>query len=103
MSPEVIRAEEEILAEAFRAIEVSRLDDLPELEPCEPRSPESAMIQSMVSEPPVPQAPAAGEPHLVSACDQRSLLASQTPIEQRNDHTADLKSAEQMTRFVSLL
>ncbi|XP_010739316.3 putative ATP-dependent RNA helicase TDRD12 isoform X2 [Larimichthys crocea] len=99
MSPEVIRAEEEILAEAFRAIEVSRLDDLPELEPCEPRSPESAMIQSMVSEPPVPQAPAAGEPHLVSACDQRSLLASQAPIEQRNDHTADLKSAEQMTSF----
>ncbi|KAG8012434.1 Pre-mRNA-processing ATP-dependent RNA helicase PRP5, partial [Nibea albiflora] len=102
-SPEVVKAEEEILAEAFRAIEVSRLDDLPELEPCEPLSPESTVIQSMVSEPPVPQAPAAGEPHLVSACDQRSLLESQAPIKQKNTHTADLKSAEQITSFHPLV
>lgn len=98
-----IKAEEEVLAEAFRAAEVSRLADPPHLEPCEPLSPVSSVIQSLAPAPPVPQAPPAAEPHLVPVCDQKPLLGSQAAIGQRNTHTADLKSAEQLMRSVSLL
>ncbi|XP_044049258.1 putative ATP-dependent RNA helicase TDRD12 isoform X2 [Siniperca chuatsi] len=90
-----IKAEEEVLAEVFRAAEVSRLADPPPLKPCEPLSPVSSMIQSLVPAPPVPPA---AEPHRVPVCDQKSLLASQAAIGQKNTHTADLKSAEQMMR-----
>ncbi|KAI3370727.1 hypothetical protein L3Q82_007106 [Scortum barcoo] len=80
-SPEVrIKAEEKVLAEAFRAAEVSRLAGPPHLEPHDPPSPVSSVIQS-------PAAPAA-EPHLVPACDQKH----------RNSHTPDLKTAEQLMR-----
>ncbi|XP_070764009.1 putative ATP-dependent RNA helicase TDRD12 [Enoplosus armatus] len=93
-----IKAEEEVLAEVFRAAKAGRLAHPPHLEPCEPLSPVSSMIQSLIPAPPVPQAPPAAEPHLVPVCDQKSLLASQAAIGQRNTHTADLKSAEQMMR-----
>lgn len=96
-----IKAEEEVLAEAFRAAEVSRLADPPPLEPSEPLILVSSVIQPLVSAPPVLQA-AAAEPHLVPVCDEESLLASQAATGQRNSHS-DLKSAEQMMRLVSLL
>ncbi|XP_037622451.1 putative ATP-dependent RNA helicase TDRD12 isoform X4 [Sebastes umbrosus] len=155
-----INAEVEVLAEAFRAAEVSQLADLPHLEPCEPPSPVSSMIQSLVPAPPAAElhlvpappaaelhlvpappaaelnlvpappaaerhlvpappaaelhlvpappaaerhlvpAPPAAELHLVTVCDQKPLLASQAAVGQRNTHTADLKSAEQMMRIV---
>ncbi|KAM9351967.1 putative ATP-dependent RNA helicase TDRD12 [Symphorus nematophorus] len=86
-----IKAEEEVLAEAFRTAEVSRLADPPHLEPCEPLSPVSSVIQSLVPAPP------AAEPHLVPVCHQTSLLESQAAVGQRNTHTADLKPAEIMS------
>lgn len=92
-----IKAEEELLAEAFRAAEVSQLAVLPELEPCEPPSPASSVIQSLVPVPPV------AEHHLVPVCDENSLLADWAAAAQRNSHTADLKSAELMMRLVCLL
>lgn len=82
-----IKAEEEVLAEAFKAAEVSQLADPPQLEPCEPLGPVSSMK-------PAPPAPPATEPHLVSVCDQKPLLDNQS---------ADLRSAEQTMRLVSLL
>lgn len=92
-----IKAEEELLAEAFRAAEVSQLAVLPELEPCEPPSPASSVIQSLVPVPPV------AEHHLVPVCDENSLLADWAAAAQRNGHTADLRSAELMMRLVCLL
>lgn len=92
-----IKAEEELLAEAFRAAEVSQLAVLPELEPCEPPSPASLVNQSLVPVPPV------AEHHLGPVCDENSLLADWTAAAQRNGHTADLKSAELMMRLVCLL
>lgn len=92
-----IKAEEELLAEAFRAAEVSQLAVLPELEPCEPPSPASSVIQSLVPVPPV------AEHHLVPVCDENSLLADWAAAAQRNSHTADLRSAELMMRLVCLL
>ncbi|XP_029288889.1 putative ATP-dependent RNA helicase TDRD12 isoform X3 [Cottoperca gobio] len=71
-----IKAEEEVLAEAVRAAEVSQLADLPHLEPCEPLSPVCAMIQSLV--------PAPAELHLVPVCVQKLLLARQEAVGQRN-------------------
>lgn len=98
-----MKAEEEVLAEAFRAAEVSRLTDPPPLEPCEPLILVSSVIQPLVPAPPVVQAAAAAaEPHLVPVCDEESLLVSQAATGQRNSHS-DLKSAEQMKRLVSLL
>ncbi|XP_035521694.1 putative ATP-dependent RNA helicase TDRD12 [Morone saxatilis] len=85
-----IRAEEEVLAEACRVAEVSRLADPPHLQPRETLSPASSVIQSLS---PAPAAPAAAEPHPDPVCDQKSLSDSQ-----RNTHTADLTSAEQMMR-----
>ncbi|XP_073327464.1 putative ATP-dependent RNA helicase TDRD12 [Pagrus major] len=87
-----IKAEEEVLAEAFRAAEVSQLDVPPQLEPCEPLSPASSVIQSLVPVPP------AAEHHLVPVCDEKSLPADPAAATQRNSHTADLKSAELMMR-----
>lgn len=92
-----IKAEEELLAEAFRAAEVSQLAVLPELEPCEPPSPASLVIQSLVPVPPV------AEHHLVPVCDENSLLADWAAAAQRNGHTADLRSAVLMMRLVCLL
>lgn len=92
-----IKAEEELLAEAFRAAEVSQLAVLPELEPCEPPSPASLVNQSLVPVPPV------AEHHLVPVCDENSLLADWAAAAQRNSHTADLRSAELMMRLVCLL
>lgn len=92
-----IKAEEELLAEAFRAAEVSQLAVLPELEPCEPPSPASLVNQSLLPVPPV------AEHHLVPVCDENSLLADWAAAAQRNGHTADLKSAELMMRLVCLL
>lgn len=92
-----IKAEEEVLAEAFRAAEVSQLAVLPELEPCEPPGPASSVIQSLVPVPPV------AEHHLVPVCDENSLLADWAAAAQRNSHTADLKSAELRMRLVCLL
>lgn len=92
-----IKAEEELLAEAFRAAEVSQLAVLPELEPCEPPSPASLVNQSLVPVPPV------AEHHLVPVCDENSLLADWAAAAQRNGHTADLRSAELMMRLVCLL
>lgn len=92
-----IKAEEKLLAEAFRAAEVSQLAVLPELEPCEPPSPASLVNQSLVPVPPV------AEHHLVPVCDENSLLADWTAAAQRNGHTADLRSAELMMRLVCLL
>lgn len=98
-----MKSEEEVLAEAFRAAEVSLLADPPPLEPCEPLILVSSVIQPLVPAPPVLQAAAAAaEPHLVPVCDEESLLASQAATGQRNSHS-DLKSAEQMMRLVSLL
>lgn len=97
----VIKAEDEVLAEAFRASEVSRLDDPPLLKPCEQLSPVSSVIQPAVPAPPVLQTAAAVEPHPVPMCEEESLLASQEARGQRNSHAADLKSAEQMMRLVS--
>lgn len=97
----VIKAEEEVLAEAFRASEVSQLDDPPRLEPCEQLSPVSSVIQPVVPAPPVLLIAAAVEPHPVPMCEEESLLASQEPRGRRNSHAADLKSAEQMMRLVS--
>lgn len=98
-----MKSEEEVLAEAFRAAEVSLLADPPPLEPCEPLILVSSVIQPLVPAPPVLQAAAAAaaEPHLVPVCDEESLLASQAATGQRNSHS-DL-SAEQMMRLVSLL
>uniref|UniRef100_A0A8C4GVP4 RNA helicase n=1 Tax=Dicentrarchus labrax TaxID=13489 RepID=A0A8C4GVP4_DICLA len=84
-----IRAEEEVLAEACRAAKVSRLADPPHLEPRETLIPVSSVIKSL-SPAPAP-APPAAEPHPDPVCDQKSLSDSQ-----RNTHTADLTSAEQM-------
>lgn len=92
-----IKAEEELLAEAFRAAEVSQLAVLPELEPCEPPSPASLVNQSLVPVPPV------AEHHLVPVCDENSLLADWAAAAQRNGHTADLRSAVLMMRLVCLL
>ncbi|XP_059190875.1 putative ATP-dependent RNA helicase TDRD12 [Centropristis striata] len=86
-----IKAEEEVLAKAFTAAEV--LADLPHLEPFEPLSPVSSMMQSLVPAPP------AAELHPVSACDQKPLLNSHEAIGQRNTNTADLEPAEQMRRI----
>ncbi|XP_078112566.1 putative ATP-dependent RNA helicase TDRD12 [Sander vitreus] len=97
-----IKAEEEVLAEAFRAAEANRLAelphlaDIPPLEPCEPLSPVFPMIRSLVPEPPVPRAP---NLHLVPVCVQTTLSAGPTAIGQRNTHTIDLKSAEQIMSF----
>ncbi|XP_039664374.1 putative ATP-dependent RNA helicase TDRD12 isoform X1 [Perca fluviatilis] len=97
-----IKAEEEVLAEAFRAAEANRLAqlphlaDIPHLEPCEPLNPVSPMTQSLVPEPPVPRAP---KLHLGPVCVQKTLSARQAAIGQRNTHTADLKSAEQIMRI----
>ncbi|KAM8751496.1 putative ATP-dependent RNA helicase TDRD12 [Acanthopagrus schlegelii] len=85
-----IKAEEEVLAEAFRAAEVSQLAGLPQLEPCEPLSPTSSEIQSLVPAPPV------AEHHLVPVCEEKSLLADRAGATQRDGHTTDLKSAEMM-------
>uniref|UniRef100_UPI0037E94DDE putative ATP-dependent RNA helicase TDRD12 n=1 Tax=Semicossyphus pulcher TaxID=241346 RepID=UPI0037E94DDE len=93
------KAEEEVLAEAFRAAKVSRLTDPPQLEPCETLSPVSPMIQSLVPAPQVPQAPPAAEQNLIPVCDQTSLLTRPAAAGERNTHAADLKSAEQMMRI----
>ncbi|XP_076588920.1 putative ATP-dependent RNA helicase TDRD12 [Chaetodon auriga] len=90
-SPEArIKAEEDVLAEAFRLAEVSQVTDPPQLEPCEPLGPVSSEIRAVVS------APLGAELGLVPVCD---LLASQAAPGQRNTHTADLRSAEQMMSF----
>ncbi|XP_071316534.1 putative ATP-dependent RNA helicase TDRD12 isoform X3 [Trachinotus anak] len=84
-----IKAEGEVLAEVFRAAE-RKLADPPQLEPCEPLSPESSVNQSLVSAPPAP------ELHLVP--DQKSLSDIWAANQQRSNHSSDLKSAEQTTR-----
>ncbi|XP_042352829.1 putative ATP-dependent RNA helicase TDRD12 [Plectropomus leopardus] len=76
----------QVKAEAVREAEVTRLADLPELEPCEPLSPEPAVIQSLVPAAPVPPA---AQISPIPAFDQN----------QRNSHTADLRSAEEMMRI----
>ncbi|XP_070829066.1 putative ATP-dependent RNA helicase TDRD12 [Chaetodon trifascialis] len=87
-SPELrIKAEEEVLAEAFRLAEVSQVADPPQLEPCERLGPVSPQIRSVAS------APLEAEPGLAPVCD---LLAGPAAPAQRNTHTADLRSAEQM-------
>ncbi|XP_040894679.1 putative ATP-dependent RNA helicase TDRD12 [Toxotes jaculatrix] len=92
-----IKAEEEDLAEVFRVSEVRELTDTPQLQPCETSGPASSVNQSLV---PAPQAP---EPHLVAVSVQNSLSDTWAENEQRNNRTSDLRSAEQMTRLVSLL
>ncbi|XP_041652126.1 putative ATP-dependent RNA helicase TDRD12 isoform X2 [Cheilinus undulatus] len=96
-----IKAEEEVLAKAFRAAEVSRLADPPHLEPCEPLAPESPVIPSLVPAPPEPQKPpAAAEPSLISVCDQTLLCkAQQSAGGQRNSHPTDLELSEQTMRI----
>ena len=94
------KAEEEALAEVFRVAEVRKLKlaDPPPLEPCEPLSPVSSMIQSLVPAPTVP------ERHPVPVCDQNFLSDIGVTDGKRNDHTSDLKSAEpSMAKLVSLL
>ncbi|KAM7003443.1 putative ATP-dependent RNA helicase TDRD12 [Tautogolabrus adspersus] len=93
-----IKAEEDVLAEAFRAAEVSWLADPPQLEGCELLGSESPAIPSFVPAPPEPQKPPpAVEPNFVPVCDQAPLLSIQEAKAQRN--TSDLKSAEQMMRI----
>lgn len=92
-----IKAEEEVLAEAFRAAEVSQLAGLPQLEPCEPLCPTSSEIQSLVPAPPV------AEHHLVLVCEEKSLLADRAGAAQRDGHTTDLKSAEMMMMMMRLV
>ncbi|XP_039989883.1 putative ATP-dependent RNA helicase TDRD12 isoform X2 [Xiphias gladius] len=87
-----IKAEEEVLAEVFRAAEVRKLADRPQLEPCEPLSPVSSMKQTPVPEPPAP------ELHLGPVFDQRSPSDIRAANEQRNNHISDLQSVEQKTR-----
>ncbi|XP_032378783.1 putative ATP-dependent RNA helicase TDRD12 [Etheostoma spectabile] len=88
-----IKADVEVLAEAFRAAEANPLGELPHLEPLDPVSP---MIRSLVPEPPVPRE---ARLHLVPVCVQKKPLADQTAVGLRNAHTADLKSAEQIVRI----
>ncbi len=95
-----IKAEEEVLAEAFRAADVSRLADPLQPEPCETLSPVSAMIQSLV---PAPQTAVTAEAHLVAVCSQISLLVNEAATGQRNSHAADLKSVEQRMRWLFLI
>ncbi|CAJ1055897.1 uncharacterized protein tdrd12 isoform X4 [Xyrichtys novacula] len=85
-----IKAEEDVLAEAFRAAEVRWLSEPPPLEPCEPLSPPDPLIQSFVPEP---------EPNLGPVCDQRPLIAPQAAVEEINSFTPDLQSAEQLMRI----
>ncbi|GAA6227719.1 putative ATP-dependent RNA helicase TDRD12 [Lates japonicus] len=87
-----IKAEEEVLAEVFRAAEVKKLSDPPQLEPCDQLSPGSSANQSLIPAPPEP------ELHLVPERDEKSPSDVQAADKQINNHTADLKSAEQMTR-----
>ncbi|XP_069384015.1 putative ATP-dependent RNA helicase TDRD12 [Paralichthys olivaceus] len=75
-----IKAEEEVLAEVFRAAEARKLSDPPQLEPLSPVSP--------MSHSPVPAPPAS----------QLHLSDIQAADEQRYNHTPDLKSASQMMR-----
>nr|XP_019934149.1 PREDICTED: putative ATP-dependent RNA helicase TDRD12 [Paralichthys olivaceus] len=76
-----IKAEEEVLAEVFRAAEARKLSDPPQLEPLSPVSP--------MSHSPVPAPPAS----------QLHLSDIQAADEQRYNHTPDLKSAKQMMSF----
>nr|XP_029133392.1 putative ATP-dependent RNA helicase TDRD12 isoform X1 [Labrus bergylta]XP_029133393.1 putative ATP-dependent RNA helicase TDRD12 isoform X1 [Labrus bergylta] len=94
-----IKAEEEVLAEAFRAAEVSWRANPPQLDPCEPLGPESPVMPSFVPAPPEPQKPAAAaEPNPVPVCDQTPLLSIQE-AKALNSYTPDLKSTEQIMRI----
>ncbi|XP_069575745.1 putative ATP-dependent RNA helicase TDRD12 [Brachyistius frenatus] len=88
-----IKAQEDVLAEAFRVAKVGTLadPDLPHLEPCEPLSPSTN--QNLLQAPPAP------ELHPDPPCDQKSQLEKQTDDGRTNSHPADLKSAEQMESF----
>lgn len=85
-----IEAEEEVLAEAFRAAEIRKLtaSDSPHLKTHEPLSPVSLLNQFLVPAP---------EVQTVSVYDQKSPSDIQRSIQ-----TADLGSAVQMMRLVSL-
>ncbi|XP_034540637.1 uncharacterized protein tdrd12 isoform X2 [Notolabrus celidotus] len=85
-----IKAEEEVLAEAFRAAEVSGLSEPPPLEPCDPPNRE---IQYLIPAPP------AAEPNLALVYDQTPLMGHREADGQRKTHTPDLRSAEQMMRI----
>ncbi|XP_034443256.1 putative ATP-dependent RNA helicase TDRD12 [Hippoglossus hippoglossus] len=87
-----IKAEEEVLAEVFRAAEARKLSAPPQLEPCEPLNPVSPMNHT-----PVP-APPACQLRLFPVFEQEALSEIQAADEQRYNHTPDLKSAKQMMR-----
>ncbi|KAM7415279.1 hypothetical protein PAMA_019888 [Pampus argenteus] len=90
-----IKAEEEVLAEAFRAAEIKKLaaPDPPRLKTYEPLSPISSLNQFLVPAPP------AAEVQTVSVHDQKSLSDIQAADEQRSIQTAGSESAMQMTSF----
>ncbi|KAM7397264.1 hypothetical protein PAMP_020249 [Pampus punctatissimus] len=90
-----IKAEEEVLAEAFRAAEIEKLaaPDPPRLKTYEPLSPISSLNQFLV-----PAYPA-NEVQTVSVHDQKSLSDIQAVDEQRSIQTAGSESAVQMTSF----
>ncbi|CAK6977923.1 putative ATP-dependent RNA helicase TDRD12 [Scomber scombrus] len=85
-----IKAEEEVLAEAFRATEIKKLaaPDLPRPKTHEPLSPVSTLNRFLIPATPAPQV------QTVSAHDQRSDIV-QAADEQRSIQTADLRSAVQ--------
>ncbi|XP_062246116.1 putative ATP-dependent RNA helicase TDRD12 [Platichthys flesus] len=87
-----IKAEEEVLAEVFRAAEARKLSDPPQLEPCEPLSPVGPMNQNQV-----PATPAC-HLRLIPVFEQECLPEIQAADEQRCNRTPDLKSAKQMMR-----
>ncbi|XP_067349996.1 putative ATP-dependent RNA helicase TDRD12 [Channa argus] len=85
MSLEVrIKAEEVVLAGAFRAAEVKKLTEPPQLESCESLSPESSTNQSAE--------PAGPELCPVPLGNHEALSDMWAVNEQRNSHTPDLKS-----------
>ena len=92
-----IKAEEEVLAEVFRAAKARKLSDPPQLEPCEPLSPVSPMNHTPVTAPPACQL------RLCPVFEQEALSEIQAADEQRYNRTPDLKSAKQMMRLVSSL
>ncbi|CAB1459642.1 unnamed protein product [Pleuronectes platessa] len=87
-----IKAEEEVLAEVFRAAEARKLSDPPQLEPCQPSSPVSPMNHTPV------QAPLACHLSLIPVFEQEALSEIQAADEQRYNRSPDLKSAKQMMR-----
>ncbi|XP_029991466.1 putative ATP-dependent RNA helicase TDRD12 [Sphaeramia orbicularis] len=97
----VTKAEEDILAEAFRAAEIGKPSaaDPPYLKTHEPLSPLCIMNQSLIPASPVSQAAPAHEHDSVLVCDLDYLLNGQVVTEQTHPKTIDLISPERIISF----